>query len=94
MEMETPEHIQEILRNYNIKGVITYHMEGDGEGGVKDYTIFLTWLTGCTLFTKIGNTEEDVDLEKKIMSSVLDMLDWRYLSKSWTCEYEQQTVDI
>lgn len=42
MEMETPEHIQEILRNYNIKGVITYHMEGDGEGGVKDYTIFLT----------------------------------------------------
>lgn len=68
--------------------MIIYYMEGDGEGGVKDYIIFLIWLIGCILFIKIGNIEEDVDLEKKIMSLVLDMLDWRYLSKSWICEYE------
>ena len=31
---------QEILRNYNIKGMIVYHRER--EEGMKDYTMFLT----------------------------------------------------
>lgn len=36
METERPGQIQEILRNYNIKGMMIYHMEGVGKGGVKD----------------------------------------------------------
>ena len=60
------------------------------EEGMKDYTMFLTWIARCTLFTKIRNTKEDTELGRKITSSVWDMLDLRYLNKNWICECGQQ----
>lgn len=92
MEMEWPGQIQETLRNCNMRGMKVYHMERDGEGGIKDYTMFLTWIIGYSSFTEIRSTAEDAELGRKITSSVSDMLDLTYLSKSWICECELQTA--
>lgn len=42
MKMERPGQIQEILINYNIKDMMVYYMEGEKEGGNKDYATILT----------------------------------------------------
>lgn len=62
--------------------MMVYHMERVGDGGVKDYTMFLTGIIGYSSFTEIRSTAEDAEVGRKITSSVSDMLDLTYVSKS------------
>lgn len=80
-----PGKIQEILRNYNIKDVLVYHTEGRlyHVSDLNNWIYIIHWYKKREWRGKLG---------RKIMSSVLDILNFRYLNTSLICECEQQML--